>query len=247
MDMKGRIALVTGGAVGIGFATAREFARRGALAIICDIAGDAAENAATTIRSEGLLAAAYRLDVADRSQCMEVASRIGRDHGAVDTLVNNAGIAGAVKMGEAQSPEYWDRVMAINLTGTFNVTTACLDGLKARRGVICNLSSTTAFTSSLSQVGYGASKGGVRSLTQGMARELTPFGMRVNAVAPGYVETPMTRPAKGAISEWLHFHCPMKRFGRPEEIAKPIVFLCSDDASYINGVTLPVDGGYLVI
>lgn len=247
MDMIGRNALVTGGGKGIGQATAREFALRGATAIICDIDVEAAEAAAAQLRGEGLSAAAYRLDVADREDCFAVAAAIEHAHGPLDMLVNNAGIAGMAKMGDANAPELWDRAVAINLTGTYNVTAAFLDGLKSKRGVVCNISSVVAFSSGFAQVGYTASKGGVRSLTQAMARELTPFGMRVNAVAPGYVETPMTAPGMAQFGEWLEFHCPMKRFGQPEELARPIVFLCSDAASFINGVTLPVDGGYLIV
>lgn len=245
--MASKNALVTGGAKGIGLATAKEFARRGAFAIICDIDEAEAEAAAAAMREEGLGAAAFRMDVADRTDCRDVATRIERAHGPIDMLVNNAGVAGMAQMGDENSAPLWDKAVEINLTGTYNVTVAVLEGLKACRGVVCNISSVVAFSSGFAQVGYTASKGGVRSLTQAMARELTPFGMRVNAVAPGYVETPMTAPGMAKFGEWLDIHCPMKRFAQPEELAKPIVFLCSDDASFINGVTLPVDGGYLVV
>lgn len=246
-DMEGKVALVTGGAQGIGLATAREFGRRGAHAVICDLVDEHAEVGAKALRDEGFAASAYVLDVADRSRCQEVAQRIRREVGQVSMLVNNAGIAGMASMGDAHSARLWDAAMAINLTGSYNVAVACLDDLKATHGSICNISSVVAFTSGLAQVGYTASKGGVRSLTQAMARELSPFGIRVNAVAPGYVETPMTAPNKERFLQWLEIHCPMKRYGLPDELAKPIVFLCSQDASFINGVTLPVDGGYLVV
>lgn len=246
-DMKGRVAVVTGGAGGIGLATARELATRGAVAIICDIDGDKVRASAEQLVSEGLMAAGYQLDIADRVACAELMKRVRDEHGPVAILVNNAGIAGTARLGDELSAEQWDRSIAVNLTGMYNITVACLPDLKEKRGAVVNVSSVVAFTSGFAQAGYAASKGGVRSLTQAMCRELTPFGMRVNAVAPGYVETPMTASGMDKFTSWLDFHCPMKRYGKPEELAKAIVFLCSDDASFVNGVTLPVDGGYLII
>lgn len=246
-DMTGRVALVTGGASGIGLATARELARRGAVAILGDIDGDKARASAAALVAEGLAAAGYGLDVANREACHAVAQEVRAAHGPVAILVNNAGIAGTARLGDALSAEQWDRSIAVNLTGMYNIAVACLPDLKATQGAVVNISSVVAFTSGFAQAGYAASKGGVRSLTQAMCRELTRFGIRVNGVAPGYVETPMTAGGKDTFSEWLNFHCPMQRYGTPEELAKPIAFLCSDDASFVNGVTLPVDGGYLAV
>lgn len=246
-DMLGRVAVITGGARGIGLATARELASRGAIAVLCDIDGQEAEIAAQALVDEGLKASGFRLDVTDRGACAEMARTVRERHGPVAILVNNAGIAGGARLGDEQSAAQWDSSIAINLTGVYNVTTACLPDLKATQGTIVNVASIMAFVSGFAQAGYTASKGGVRSLTQAMCRELTPFGIRANAVAPGYVETPMTAPRQHEFKEWLEFHNPMKRFGKPEELARAIAFLCSDDASFINGVTLPVDGGYLAI
>ncbi|WP_028710508.1 SDR family NAD(P)-dependent oxidoreductase [Paracoccus pantotrophus] len=246
-DMTGRVAVVTGGASGIGFATARDLALRGATAIICDIDGDRARSSAESLVAEGLAAAGYQLDVSDRASCAEVVGQVSARHGPVAILVNNAGIAGTARLGDAHSAEQWDRSIAVNLTGMYNIAVACLPGLKETRGAVVNISSVVAFTSGFAQAGYAASKGGVRSLTQAMCRELTRFGIRVNGVAPGYVETPMTASGKDKFAEWLEFHCPMQRYGKPEELAKAIVFLCSDDASFVNGATLPVDGGYLAV
>ncbi len=246
-DMTGRVAVVTGGAKGIGLATARELTSRGAAVAICDIEGNEATESAGQLAGEGLSVTAYQLDVADRDACMEFGRAVAERHGPVSILVNNAGIAGMAQMGDRGSAELWDKAVAINLTGIYNVTVACLDGLKETRGAIVNISSVVAFSSGFAQVGYSASKGGVRSLTQAMCRELTPFGIRVNAVAPGYVETPMTAPNKEKFMSWLELHCPMKRYGTPKELAMPIAFLCSDEASFITGITMPVDGGYLVV
>lgn len=246
-DMEGRVAVVTGGASGIGLATARELGHRGASVAICDIDEDKVHVIAQELTTEGLHAKGYALDVADRAGCAAVAREIRDDQGPVAILVNNAGIAGAARLGDAHSGEQWDRAMAVNLTGMYNLSVACLDDLKETRGVVVNISSVVAFTSGFAQAGYAASKGGVRSLTQAMCRELSRFGIRVNSVAPGYIETPMTSTHNDKFMEWLRFHCPMRRYGKPEELARAIAFLSSDEASFITGVTLPVDGGYLAV
>ena len=150
-------------------------------------------------------------------------------------------------MGDEAAPAEWDRSIDINLTGTYNVSMACLADLKANRGVVVNIASVIAFVSGFAQAGYAASKGGVRSLTQSMCRELTQFGIRVNAIAPGYIDTPMLGGPNPVRDEWLSWHCPAQRLGRPEEIAAVAAFLCSDEASFVNGATIPVDGGYLAV
>lgn len=246
-DMEDRVAVVTGGASGIGWATARELGHRGAKLAICDIDGDRVHISAQKLARDGLDAEGYELDVADRSGCVRIAGKIRDDLGPVAILVNNAGVAGAARLGDEHSAEQWDRAMAVNLTGMYNLSVACLDDLKETRGVVINVSSVVAFTSGFAQAGYAASKGGVRSLTQAMCRELSRFGIRVNAVAPGYIETPMTSTHNDKFVEWLRFHCPMRRYGQPEELARAIAFLSSDEASFITGVTLPVDGGYLAV
>lgn len=134
----------------------------------------------------------------------------------------------------------------MHLTGAFNMARAFLRALWATRGTIINVS-VVAFTSGFAHVGYVAAKGGVRTLTQAMCRELVPLSIRVNAVAPGYMDNAIGGKGDGSTDEWLNWHCPMKRFGLPHEVTAPIVFLASPAASFINGITLPVDGGYLVM
>jgi NAD(P)-dependent dehydrogenase (short-subunit alcohol dehydrogenase family) len=246
-DMVGRTALVTGGASGIGLASARALAQRGARVVLADLSLDRGKESADQLSAEGLDAVAAQLDVSDRDACSAVCKRVSGQHGPIAILVNNAGIAGSARLGDRESPAEWDRSLAVNLTGMYNATIACLLDLKSTRGVIVNISSVVAFTSGFAQVGYAASKGGVRSLTQALCRELTPFGMRINAVAPGYIDTPMLNTGNARSDAWIDFHCPMKRYGTPEEVAKAVAFLCSDDASFISGTTIPVDGGYLAI
>ena len=127
------------------------------------------------------------------------------------------------------------------------MTRSFLPALKKTHGSVINVCSVVAFTSGFAHVGYTASKGGLRSLTQAMCRELAPFGIRVNAVAPGYIDTVMGGKGDGTTDDWVDWHCPLKRFGEAHEVAGPVAFLASKAASFVNGVTLPVDGGYLTI
>jgi NAD(P)-dependent dehydrogenase (short-subunit alcohol dehydrogenase family) len=247
-DMTGKIALVTGGGRGLGAASARAIAARGAMVVLADLNVETASAKAAEFNDIGLRAAAVQLDVADRASCKSVAEQVRAEYGAVSFLVNNAGIVEYARLDDADSAAQWDRLIGVNLTGAFNVTTAFLADLKANQGVVVNISSVAGFTSGFAQAGYTASKGGVRSLTKVMCRELAPFGVRVNAVAPGYVATEgMGGKGNPEIEAWLGFHCPMQRHGRPEEVGSVVAFLCSDEASFINGTTIPVDGGYLSV
>ena len=251
LRLDGKLALVTGSARGLGEAIARGLAEARASVVIADMKDDAALKAAEAFRQDGLMAHGERLDVADRAALPVFAERVAERYGDISILVNNAGVAGWERLGDAGSDVTWDRQIAVNLTGAFDVTRAFLPALKRTRGTVLNIASIAAFTSAFAHLGYTASKGGIRALTQGMCRELAPFGIRVNAIAPGYMDTDMGGTSDGKeddkTAEWLRFHCPMGRMGKPHEVAGPIVFLASDAASFINGVTLPVDGGYLTI
>jgi len=242
-----RLALVTGAGRGLGAAIARGLAEAGARVIVADIDVHTADSTASELSAEGYTAWGERLDVTDRRALKLLATRVGKTYGDVSILINNAGVAGSARIGDDDSEETWDRNIAVHLTGAFNTARAFLPALSSTRGTIINISSIVAFTSGFAHVGYVAAKGGVRTLTQAMCRELAPFSIRVNAVAPGYMDTAMGGKGDGSTDDWLNWHCPMKRFGQPHEVAGPIVFLASPAASFINGVTLPVDGGYLVI
>ena len=246
MVLKGQLALVTGAGRGIGAAIAHALATAGAKVIIADLRADLADSTAAGLAAKGFQCFAEVLDVTNRDAVITAAARMTKSIGPISILVNNAGIGLNAALDQSTAPKVWDDTIAVNLTGVFNVSYAFLPALKQTKGTIVNISSVVAFTSGFADAGYMASKGGVRSLTQKMCRDLAEYGIRVNAIAPGYIETEMGGPDPQTV-EWLSWHCPMKRFGQPEEIGGPVVFLVSPAASFVNGVTLPVDGGYLVI
>ena len=248
MDLlKGKLALVTGAGGGLGSAISLGFAREGARVIVADIDPSRADATAERIRAAGGEAWSVALDVCDRAAVQACAADLEGRIGSIDMLVNNAGISGRARIDDPQATEVWDRLIEVNLQGLSNVTHAFVPALKKTRGCIVNLSSIVAFVSGISSAGYVASKGAVRSLTQVLARELAPFGVRANAVAPGLMLTEMVAPqlAVPGGTDWYMKRAPMARGGEVEEIVGPVVFLCSPMASYVNGVVLPVDGGFL--
>jgi NAD(P)-dependent dehydrogenase (short-subunit alcohol dehydrogenase family) len=242
-----KLALITGAGGGLGSALALGFAREGARVIVADIDGARATAVASQIQATGGQAWGEVLDVTDRDATRRWATELTQRLGPIDVLVNNAGISGRGKVDDPQAPELWDRILRVNLDGLFNVTHAFIPALKQTRGNVVNLSSIVAFVSGVSTAGYVASKGAVRSLTQVLARDLAPHGVRVNAVAPGLMLTEMVRPQLDTPggTDWFMKRAPMARGGEPEEVVGPVVFLASAMASYVNGVVLPVDGGFL--
>jgi len=247
LDMT-KVAIITGGASGIGFATAQRLACAGYRVGLVDVNDSLSMDRVAELTDAGYEAFQVRLDVTDRDACMATLARVGEQHGAISLVVNCAGVAGRSQIGDAASGRGWDRNIDINLTGSFNMVHGCVGQLKASgKGVVINVSSVVGERSGFAEVGYAASKAGVIGLTRQLCRELAPFGVRVNCVAPGYIETPMLGNNLGEAQNWMEVHTPMKRLGQPEEIAAAIVFLASDAASYINGATLPVDGGYLCV
>ncbi len=247
--MQDKRVLVTGAGRGLGATIAQGFAREGATVIVADLDPALARASAQAISAAGGRAIDAALDVTDAEAVRAFAAECEARHGAIDVLVNNAGISARAPFDDPQTPQIWERVMNVNLQGTFNVTHAFVEQLKARRGAIVNLCSIVAYGCGISTAGYVVSKGGVRSFTEVLARDLAPHGVRVNAVAPGLMETEMTagQRAQAHGTDWYMRRAPMARAGRADEIVGPVLFLASDMASYVNGVVLPVDGGYLAV
>ncbi len=242
--LKGRRALVTGAGSGIGEGIALAMGRAGAFVICADINGEAAIRTAAKIGAD---AAAYALDVTDRAAVDALAAEIQTRHGAVDTLVNNAGIIRRGKVDDPATRADWDATLAVNLDGVFNMVTGFLAQLKATKGCIVNIGSIQSFVALPNSAAYTASKAAVRGLTQHLATELSPHGVRVNAIGPGLIATPLNERARQNPDYMANFstRIPMGRIGTPEDIAGPAVFLASDLARYVTGITMPVDGGFL--
>lgn len=242
-----RSALVTGGAKGIGQAIVVGLARRGHHVVVADVDLPAAQACANSLAREGRSASAVLLDVTDVAMVREVVAQIDRKR-PLDTVVSNAGIAFQRPLTEVE-PEDYDRLMAVNVRGVFFVMQAALRAMVPRgNGSVVNVCSTSAFTASTGpMVPYDASKAAVRMLTQAGAREVAASGVRVNAVAPGTVETELTRAlaTPEQLAALAGQRVPMGRLGRAEEIAAAVAFLAGDDASYVTGHVLVVDGGWL--
>jgi len=245
--LKGKVSIITGGAQGIGQATARKFAAEGAIVIVCDMRGDAVEAAVAELRkTPGVVADGHVVDVTKRPQIDAMVAAVKARHGRIDALVNNAGItldARLQKMTDAQ----FDKVIDVNLKGTYNCAQAVLETmLEQGSGSITNASSVVGIYGNFGQSNYAASKFGVIGLAKTWARELGPKGIRCNAVAPGFIATPILSTIPDKVLAQMTDRVPMKRLGQPEEIASVYAFLASDDASYINGAVIEVAGGLTV-
>ena len=248
------IAVVTGAASGIGHAIAAGYAREGAEIVILDINEGAAKEAAEGIRSAGGKASHFVLDVTRREDCVAVAKRIASDVGPVSILVNNAGINRRNAFaGEASAViKDWDDIIAINLGGVFNVTHAFLDTLRATKGRIVNIASIQSFVHvrTPNSPAYTTSKHGVLGFTRALAAELGKYGVRVNAIGPGLIETPLNATVRANNPELVKIfidHTPLGRAGKPEDIVGPAIFLASDLSAYVTGSIVMADGGYRAI
>jgi NAD(P)-dependent dehydrogenase (short-subunit alcohol dehydrogenase family) len=252
--LQNHISVVTGAGSGIGRAIAAGYAREGAQVVLLDIDEQAAAAAAQEIRASGGAAQSFALDVTRREDCVAVAKRIADEVGQVSILVNNAGIArrnGMTGAADAVSKD-WEDIIAINLTGTFNVTHALLAPLRAAKGRIVNIGSIQSFVHlrTPSSPAYTASKHGVLGLTKALAAELGKDGVRVNAIGPGFIETPLNEKVRATNPDLVKTfmnHTPLGRPGKPEDIVGPAIFLASDLAGYVTGSIVMADGGYRTI
>lgn len=238
-----RIGLVTGGATGIGAAIVRRYVQAGVHVAICDVDEESGEKLAAEI---GDSARFFRLDIADEKQVNDVVERIYGDFSRIDFLINNAGINND-KLLIRMSKDDWDRVVQVNLTGTFLVTKAVVKHMmKQRYGRIVNIASVIGLIGNFGQSNYAASKAGIVAFTKSCAKEFSRRNINVNAIAPGFIETRMTDGIPEEIKQTYLKLIPLGRFGQPADVANLVFFLTSDEASYITGQTLCVDGGMVM-
>jgi NAD(P)-dependent dehydrogenase (short-subunit alcohol dehydrogenase family) len=241
------VAVVTGAAQGNGRAIAEGLARAGAHVALCDIQVDAVESLAAALRAEGFIARAYSLDVTEQDSILTVAAAVASEMGDAAILVNNAGIIRRTPIGSDSFDADWSAVMAVNSDGPMHMVRAFLPQLRRTQGRIINLASIMSVSAGPGLVAYAASKGAILQMTKALAHDLAPQGIRVNAIAPGVIETPMTVATRNdpeAIGRFMA-HTPLKRPGKPDELVGPVLFLASHMSSYVTGILLPVDGGYL--
>ncbi len=244
--LKNKISIITGAAQGIGLATALKFAEEGATVIVCDVKQAGVDEAVQQCQALGAQAVGYVMDVTQRAMVDAVVGKVKDQFGRIDALVNNAGITQDARL-QKMTLEQFDKVIDVNLRGVFHCAQAVADTMVAQgSGVILNASSVVGIYGNFGQTNYAASKFGVIGFTKTWSRELGPKGVRVNAVAPGFVATHILDTIPEKVLKEMEAHVPLKRLGRPEEIANVYAFLASDEASYINGAVIEVSGGMSV-
>ena len=242
--LENKVAIVTGGSRGIGLATVKAFLREGAKVILAASSQESADKAAAKLREEfpESTIGGIAPDLLSLASVQQAFSKVAEEYGRIDILVNNAGISESTPFTD-YTEEIFDKVIDLNVKGMFNGSRAAVDIMAAQgAGVILNTSSMVSFHGQPAGIAYPASKSAVNGFTRSLARELGPKGIRVNAVAPGIIETDMMKAVPKTIIEPMIAQIPLRRMGQPEDIANAYLFLASDEASYISGVVLGVDG-----
>ncbi|MCF7854766.1 MAG: 3-oxoacyl-[acyl-carrier-protein] reductase [Candidatus Pacebacteria bacterium] len=246
MKLNHKVAVITGGARGIGKAIGQTLAAEGAKLAVSDILADAAEATAAEFRENGTDAKAFTTDVADSADVQRLVKDVLAEFGQIDILVNNAGITRDNLLLRLKDTD-WETVLAVNLTGTFNcIKAVARPMMKARSGKIINIASVVGVMGNAGQANYSASKGGVIALTKTAAKEFASRNINVNAVAPGYIITEMTERLPEEAREAFLKLIPFGRGGTPDDVARVVGFLASPDADYITGQTINVDGGMVM-
>lgn len=243
MELLGKVALVTGSGQGIGKAIALLLAEKGADIVVSDINLEKAQETAKEIEEKGRRAMALKVDVADSEEVERMVETIIEKFSHIDILVNNAGIT-RDKLLLRMSVEDWDAVLDVNLKGVFNCTKSVIKYMsKQKSGKIVNIASVVGLMGNVGQANYSASKAGVIGFTKTVAREFAQRGININAIAPGYIKTPMTEVLPEKVKEELMKLIPMGRLGQPKDVAQAVLFLVSEASSYVTGQVLNVNGG----
>jgi 3-oxoacyl-[acyl-carrier protein] reductase len=244
--LKDKVTIITGGAQGIGLATARKFLDEGAIVALADVRKESVQGAVDGLKRNGEVVEGFQVDVTRRPQIDAMVAQVKERYGRVDVLVNNAGITLDARL-QNMTDEQFDRVIDVNLKGVYNCAKSVVDTMVAQGGgVILNASSVVGIYGNFGQTNYAASKFGVIGFVKTWAREVGPKGIRCNAVAPGFITTSILETIPDEVMQKLTDRVPLKRLGRPDEVANVYAFLASDEASYINGAVIEVAGGMVV-
>ncbi len=246
MKLLGKVAIVTGAAQGIGKSIALALGREGANIVISDVNLEEAEKTAKEIKTLGSNTLVSKVNVAIFNEVEDFVNKVLDKFGKIDILVNNAGVARDALILRMKEND-WDAVLNVNLKGTFNCTKACCRAmLKQKSGKIVNIASVIGIIGNAGQSNYAASKAGIIGFTKSVAKELAPRGINVNAIAPGFIRTSMTEILPEEVKQDLLRKIPLAKLGMPEDVAKAVIFLVSEDSSYITGEVIKVDGGMVM-
>ena len=246
MRLENKVAIITGAGSGIGKETALLFAGKGAKVVVADVNEKGGDETVAEIKKNGGEAFFFKLDVTNREQSKQMTKDIMEKYGKIDVLINNAGIVQDAFLSK-MTEEQWDKVINVNLKGVFNCTQAVVEVMMNQgNGVIINTSSIVGLNGNVGQVNYAATKAGLIGMTKTLAKELGKKGIRVNAVAPGFIATPMTSNVPEKILEMMKEKTPLRRLGEAKDVANAYLFLASDEANFVNGAVLCVDGGLVI-